>query len=136
MISTVTGFRNPGLYRLWVQFQRHGKVITVPYTFQVDAGEAGEQTRATIPADAVRVLVSSAGFEPARITSVSGRSLKLAFHREDAQNCVNAVVFPELGIRQTLPAGETVVIEIPASGSREYHFACGMNMYRGVLVIR
>jgi hypothetical protein len=135
-ITTVTGFRSAGVYRLWVQFQRQGKVITVPYTFQVDAGGPAQPTKTAIPPNAIRVRVSDSGFEPARITAVSGKSLTLAFHREDAQNCVNAIVFPELGIRRTLAPGETVVIEIPALGPREYHFACGMNMYRGALLIR
>ena len=44
-VTTVTGFRSAGLYRLWVQFQRQGKVITVPYTFQVDAGETAQQPK-------------------------------------------------------------------------------------------
>jgi hypothetical protein len=135
-ISTVTGFRNPGLYRLWVQFQRQGKVITVPYTFQVEPAGPKEHIKSTIPSGAIQVRVSESGFEPARITAVSGKSLTLAFHREDAQNCVSAVVFPELGIRKSLPAGETILIEVSASGPREYHFACGMNMYRGALVIQ
>ena len=135
-VSAITGFRTPGLYRLWVQFQRHGRVITVPYTVKVESAEQRQVTSSKIPTGAIRIRVSDAGFEPARITSAAGKAVTLAFHREDAQNCANAVVFPELGIRKTLPAGETVIVEIPGSGPREYHFVCGMNMYRGSLVIR
>jgi len=135
-VSTVTGFRDPGLYRLWIQFQRQAKVITVPFTIRVEPGAQKQLAPPNLPRGAIRVRVSGAGFEPARITAASGTPLTLVFHREDAQNCVNAVVFPELGIRKTLPAGDTVVVVIPSSGPREYHFACGMNMYRGALVIR
>jgi plastocyanin domain-containing protein len=135
-VSTVTGFRNPGLYRLWVQFQRNGNVITVPFTFQVDPGKEAHRAPSAIPPDAIRVRVSQSGFEPARIAAPAGYPLKLAFQRDDAQNCVNAVVFPELGIRQALPVGEAIVVEIPSSTAREYHFVCGMNMYRGSLVIQ
>ncbi len=33
-------FKKPGLYKGWAQFQHMGKVITVPFTFQVQAGTA------------------------------------------------------------------------------------------------
>lgn len=135
-VSTVTGFRSAGVYRLWVQFARQGKVITVPYTFRVAAGEHKQTAASGVPPGAIRVRISDSGFEPARITAVAGKPVMLAFQREDAQNCANAVVFPELGIRRSLPAGDTVLVEIPSTQPREYYFVCGMNMYRGALVIR
>jgi plastocyanin domain-containing protein len=46
------------------------------------------------------------------------------------------VVFTELGIERELPPNKTVVIEIPAQGASELHFACGMGMYRGTLLVR
>lgn len=133
--GTTIGFKRPGLYRLWAQFQRHGQVITASYTFEVKPGKA-TPAPAAFPPGAIRVRVGEAGFDPPRIAVAAGQPIKIAFYRENAQNCVNSVVFPELGIRKTLPAGGTVVIEIPPAAAREYHFACGMNMYRGSLVIR
>jgi hypothetical protein len=135
-ITTVTGFRQPGLYRLWVQFQRQGKVITIPYTFNVEPAATKPQTITRVPANAIRIRVNQSGFDPARITIAAGKTAVLAFERDDAQNCASAVVFPELGIRKPLPAGETVTVEIPATGPRELHFTCGMNMFRGALLIR
>ena len=135
-VSTVTGFRSPGIYRLWVQFQRQAKVITIPYTIKVDPGGQARPASADIPTDAIRVRVSDSGFEPARITADAGKPVVLEFHRDDAQNCMTEVVFPELGIRKRLPPGGTAVVVIPSSGAREYRFACGMNMYRGALEIR
>jgi hypothetical protein len=134
-ISTITGFRRPGLYRLWVQFQRQGSVITIPYTIKVGTAKKTQHAAAILPANAIHVRVGSSGFEPARIAVPSGRAAVLAFERQDAQNCASSVVFPELGIRQALPSGEVTLIEVPASGPRELTFACGMGMYRGALVI-
>ncbi|MGD9689712.1 MAG: heavy metal-binding domain-containing protein [Phycisphaerales bacterium] len=34
-------FKAPGVYKGWAQFQHNGKVITVPFTFNVAKGEAG-----------------------------------------------------------------------------------------------
>jgi hypothetical protein len=134
-ISTIAGFRKPGIYRIWVQFQRQEKVITIPYTIQVDPVEKAHHV-AVVPAGAIRVRVSSSGFEPARIAVASGQSAVLAFERKDAQNCASSVVFPELTIRKSLPVGEITLIDLPASVPRELSFVCGMGMYRGALVIR
>jgi len=138
VIETVTGFRKPGIYRMWAQFQRGGKVITFPFTIKVlPVAKTAMLPRPNSPPDAIRVDVSTAGFSPARISAAAGKLSTLAFIRSDARSCANAVAFPELGIRKDLPVGETVLVEIPASESgRELHFACGMNMYRGSILIR
>jgi hypothetical protein len=134
-ISTVTGFRNPGIYKLWFQFQRQGTVVTVPWVLRV--APADPPTVAAAPGkNAIRVEVSSAGFTPARLVIPANQKTQVAFTRADAQNCAREVVFPELGIRRELPAGRTVVIDLPAVESGEFHFACGMGMYKGVLMVR
>jgi hypothetical protein len=136
-IETVTGFRKPGIYRMWAQFQRQGKVITIPFTIDILPTAKTSMPVTIIPPDAIRIDVSTAGFSPARISAAAGKLSTLAFIRNDARSCANAVVFPELGIRKDLPVGETVLVEIPASESgRELHFACGMNMYRGSVLIK
>ena len=134
-VSTMVGFREPGRYRIWVQFQRNGEIVTVPYDFVVRPGhEPAPQQRQ--PEGAIHVAVSSAGFEPARISVPAGKVVRLAFERKDAENCANAVVFPELNIRRELPAGKTTVVELPASEARELSFSCGMKMFRGAVVLR
>jgi hypothetical protein len=132
-VETITGFNKPGLYRMWVQFQRQGRVIAVPFTFRVGPALSRPARTTTVPARAVRVRVSASGFAPDRITLPAGHSATIAFERTDAQNCASSVVFPELGIRWELPAGQTTVVTIPALPARELHFACGMGMYRGSL---
>ena len=135
VITTITGFQKPGIHKLWAQFQRQGSVITIPYTFNVLPATKPATVRTPLPAGAIPVNVSNAGFFPARITVTEGQTVRLAFRREDAQSCANSIVFPELGIRRALPVNQTVLIEIPASAPGELHFACGMNMYRGALLI-
>jgi plastocyanin domain-containing protein len=84
---------------------------------------------------AIRVRVSSSGFEPARLEVLAGKPTRIAFTRADAQNCANEVVFPEPG-RKRLPPGETTVVELPPHTTSEMRFACGMGMYHGAVVIR
>jgi plastocyanin domain-containing protein len=88
-----------------------------------------------IPAGAIRVRVNSKGFEPAKVEIPAGRAVTLAITREDEPNCGSQVVFPEFGIKRNLPIGGTVLIELPPQKAGELHFACGMNMYRGLVVV-
>lgn len=137
-IRTITGFRNPGLYKLWFQFQRKGSVVTVPWVLRVDA--AGPVVSAASPVSksttGLRVDVSSTGFSPSRLVVPANRKTTVAFRRADAQNCANEVVFPSLGIRRKLPPGQTVTIDLPPSAAGELHFACGMGMFQGAVLVQ
>ena len=89
-----------------------------------------------VPAGAILVRVSSAGFDPSLIPVKAGRSVKLAFFRFDAQNCGREVVFPTLGIRRELPVGQTVMINVTPRKTGSLTFSCGMNMLHGELLVR
>jgi hypothetical protein len=135
-VQAHTEFPTAGLYKLWAQFQRGGKVFTVPFVFNVEEGAKKTAQNAEIPPDATRVTVSSAGFEPASIAARKGETVKLAFTRKDANNCASEVVFPKLKVKKRLPVGETVLVEVKAPESGEISFACGMNMYQGKVVVQ
>lgn len=134
-VSAHTTFPRAGLYKLWAQFQRGGKVISVPFIVNVPAGKAGQIKAANVPAGAIQVTVSSDGYEPSSITVKKGQSVKLAFYRADADNCGGEVVFTKQNIKKKLPVGETVVVEFAATETGEISFACGMEMLRGKVVV-
>src|SRR5581483_8521924 len=137
-VSAHTTFPDPGLYKLWAQFQRAGKVVTVPFVLRVNpslAAAAKSDAVNSVPSDAIKVTVSAKGFQPARIEVKQNQKVKLAFYRADAQNCASEIAFPSLGIRKPLPPGQTTVIEITPKDSGALTFACGMGMLRGTLVV-
>ncbi len=134
MIEIVTGFDKPGRYKLWAQFQRGGVEQVVPFWVDVAAGAA--VTEKGVPAGATLVTVTDRGYSPAEIVAKSGEGLRLAFRREGNTNCGGKVVFPALGISRDLPAGESVLVELPALKSGTYRFTCGMGMYKGAVVAR
>lgn len=136
VIRTVTGFRSAGVYKLWFQCQRHGRVITASWVANVSKPDRPASVPVAQPSDVIRVTVSSAGFEPSRLQIRAGQSTRIAFRRSDAQNCASEVVFPGLGLRKRLPPGETVIVDLPAQSPGEMRFACGMGMYRGAVVVR
>jgi len=136
-VSAHTAFPRAGLYKLWAQFQRGGKVIAVP--FIVNVPEAGAAPTAlnnnSIPGDAQKITVSKNGYEPSEIKVEKGKSVKLAFYRADADNCGGEVVFSKLNITRKLPVGETVLIEFTPTETGDIGFACGMGMMKGKVLV-
>ncbi len=134
LIETVTGFKKPGLYKMWLQVQRDGQVLTFPFVIRVAAQREASMSRSI--GDAQVITVSAKGFNPARIETEAKKPIRLVFQRLDAQNCASRVFFPSLGIDRELPVGKSVLIEIAPQAARELSFQCGMAMYRGALIVR
>lgn len=84
---------------------------------------------------AVTVTVSG-GYTPNTVVLKQGVPGKIVFDRKDPSGCFNEVVFPDFGVRETLPVGEPYPIEIDTSKPGEYPYACGMNMFHGKVVIK
>lgn len=136
-VSAHTAFPRAGLYKIWAQFQRGGKVIEVPFIVKVSEGDMKTvESNSGMPADAIKITVSSGGYEPSAVNVKKGQPIKLAFYRADGNNCGGEVVFSKLNIRKTLPVGETVLVEISPQESGEISFTCGMGMLSGKVVVQ
>jgi plastocyanin domain-containing protein len=75
------------------------------------------------------------GYQPSAIIAKAGRPLRLNFTRRESTTCGEEVVLPEFGKRAHLPEDMTVPVEILPQKPGEYEFTCGMNMYRGKLIV-
>ncbi len=134
-VSAHTAFPRAGLYKLWAQFQRGGRVISVPFIVNVPGGKTMSENKTDIPTDATKITVSASSYEPSSIAVKKGQPVKLAFYRADANNCGGEVVFSKQNIRKKLLVGETVLVEFTPTDAGEIAFACGMDMMRGKLVV-
>lgn len=134
-VAAHTAFPRAGLYKIWAQFQRNGKVIAVPFVVQVAENKTAAAPDTAAPADAIKVTVSKDGYTPAQINAKKGQPVKIAFYRADAENCGGEVIFPKLGIREKLPVGKTVVVTVTPKETGEFAFACGMDMLKGKLIV-
>ncbi len=134
-VSAHTTFPRAGLYKLWAQFQRGGKVISISFIVNIPAGKTESVKAANVPGGATKITVSSDGYEPSAVSVKKGQSVKLAFYRADADNCGGEVVFAKQNIKKKLPVGETVLVEFTPSQAGEIAFACGMDMLRGKIVV-
>ncbi len=82
-----------------------------------------------------KVTVSEKGFDPDKLTLRPGVPAEITFVRTTDKTCATEVVFPSLKIKRALPLNEPVAIEFTPAKSGEIAFACGMNMFRGIVVI-
>ncbi len=136
-VSAHTAFPRAGLYKLWAQFQRGDKVISVPFIVRVPKDDHPKTAGSnSIPADALKVTVSKNGYEPSEIKVEKGKPVKIAFYRADTENCGGEVVFSKLNITRKLPVGETVLIEFTPTEAGELGFACGMGMMKGKVLVQ
>jgi plastocyanin len=134
-VSAHTTFPRAGLYKLWAQFQRAGKVISVPFVVNVPKGKNDSARAAKVPPGFIKITVSEKGYEPSTVNVRKGEKVSLAFYREDADNCGGEVVFANQEIKKTLPVGETVLVEFTPAAAGELSFACGMDMLKGKVVV-
>jgi plastocyanin domain-containing protein len=78
----------------------------------------------------------SGGYLPDVVYATAGRPIRIAFRREETAACSERVLFPGFGKSTMLPAGETVVVDLPACPPGTYEFTCLMGILRGRLVVR
>ncbi len=136
-IRAATSFPRAGRYKLWMQFQREGRVTTVPFVFEVAAAlRVAASPRPTVPPAAIPINVSAGGYTPARIELRKGVPAVLAFSRPQAGNCGGTVVIPGLKLRRDLPVGSTVLVRFTPTETAEIPFTCGMGMMQGLIVVK
>ena len=82
------------------------------------------------------VSLTEKGFEPGSIKLRKGVPTRLTFMRKVEASCGTEVVIPDYGIKRELPFNQTITIELTPNKTGEIQFACGMDMFKGKLIIR
>jgi plastocyanin domain-containing protein len=90
----------------------------------------------TVSAENSIEIVVDGGYSPENISLKKGQTVFLRFTRKDSSGCLEEVVIPEFKVRKFLPIDKTVSIEIKPDKVGEYEFTCGMNMFRGKLIVK
>ncbi|WP_156724905.1 heavy metal translocating P-type ATPase [Streptomyces apocyni] len=76
------------------------------------------------------------GYRPDVIKVRQGVPVELVFDRQEAGECTNRVVFPDLRVSAGLPAHSRTTVRLDPSEAGSFGFACGMNMIHGRLVVQ
>jgi len=83
----------------------------------------------------VEIEVGASAYAPNKLEAAAGEQLILAFKRTDDNECNRFLTFFNSAEQYDLPLNETfeVAIQMPEEG--EIVFACGMNMYHGLIAV-
>ena len=88
------------------------------------------------PGGRVAITVDNSGYHPSTVHATAGQPITLVFTRTaDEGGCGEHVVIASQNIDRELPVGRPVEITVTPSSGR-LAFACGMNMYRGAVVVQ
>ena len=99
---------------------------------QPGAAESGDQAK---PSSVATVKVTEKGFEPDRVAAPKGASVGITFMRTTDATCAKEVIVPSQKITRALPLNQPVTITVNIQGG-EVAFACGMNMFKGTIVVK
>ena len=100
------------------------------------SGPAPTAAPAPKQADGVRrvaIDVNKDGYTPARIPGKPGEKLELVFTRTMDASCIAQVKTPD-GKLVDLPMNTPVTVAVTVPQQGEVGFACGMDMFHGVVV--
>ncbi len=84
----------------------------------------------------IQVAVTDMGFEPKEVIIKKGQAAVLVMTRKSDQTCATEAVFTETGKKYDLPLNEAVRIDLTGVSPGTLHYACGMNMEKGTVVIQ
>jgi plastocyanin domain-containing protein len=82
------------------------------------------------------ITVDGDGYHPESVSAPAGKPARLTFTRTSDEGCGQQLVFPALGLRKDLPLNEPVSVDVTMPESGSLAFTCGMDMYRGSVVVQ
>ena len=84
----------------------------------------------------IAVTVEKMSYAPASVEASANEDLKFVFTRVSESRCGEEIVFPDYGIKKTLPLNQPVEIAIKTKSAGTIGFACGMDMMKGTIVVQ
>jgi plastocyanin domain-containing protein len=101
------------------------------------AGHSASDDEATVAAGGtLTVRVDGSGYHPARIRAAANSEITLSFLRTTDECCGQQVKIPSLSIQRELPLNQPVAVPVRVPASGQLGFTCGMDMYRGSVVVQ
>lgn len=83
----------------------------------------------------VKVIVDG-GYKPETVHLAKGVPAKLVFERVSDKGCLEVVHSPQMGFEANLPLDQEVTFDVKTDQAGEYGFACGMDMFKGKVVVK
>jgi len=80
-------------------------------------------------------ITVAGGYQPQVVNLKQGVPAELTFTRTNAQGCLDVVQSKTLHFETDLPLNEPQTVTVPTDQAGEFVFSCGMDMFRGKVVI-
>lgn len=101
------------------------------------AGHGATSDEATVAAGAsVTIRVDGSGYHPARVRAAANSEITLSFLRTTDECCGQQLKIPSLNIQRDLPLNQAVAVAVRVPANGQLGFTCGMDMYRGAVVVQ
>jgi plastocyanin domain-containing protein len=81
------------------------------------------------------VSVTERGFEPVRVEVPPEHEVVLRFTRKVKETCADSVIVQGDPVKHMLPLDKAVDVRLRSPKTGQVRFACGMDMYRGAVVV-
>jgi peroxiredoxin len=92
--------------------------------------------RTSIQLQRATIVVDAEGYRPTNIKLRRGVPTRLTFIRKVAESCGTEIVIPAYGIHRYLPLNVPVVVSFTPNKSGRFKLTCGMDMFRGTIVVQ
>lgn len=66
----------------------------------------------------------------------AGVPVRLTFTADQNAGCGRQLVIPDFGVQTTVAPGESQTVEFTPTTPGTYAYRCGMNMFRGTLIVK
>jgi thiol-disulfide isomerase/thioredoxin len=103
-------------------------------TKQLSAASPPAQSKPRI--QKATIVVDAEGYRPRGLKLRRGVPTRLTFIRKVAEGCGTEIVIPAYGISRPLPLKVPVVVSFTPNRSGRVKLTCGMDMFRGWLIVR
>ena len=95
-------------------------------------GKRENETAATN--NTIKIIVAG-GYKPSVVKIKKDVTTTLLFKRVEQNSCLEEIIFPDFKIKEYLPVNEEVKIDITSTKTGQFEFHCGMNMYKGKVIV-
>jgi thiol-disulfide isomerase/thioredoxin len=116
------------------EFDEKVKPLLVSPRANTSAAQSGVRNRAGL--QKARIEVNGEGYQPVTIHLKRGMTAQLTFVRTVEESCGREIVIPAYGINRPLPMNKPVTVTFTPKRSGRFKFTCGMDMFRGALVVK
>lgn len=84
----------------------------------------------------ISLQVTEKGFVPNKVDVKPGSHLVLKITRKTDDTCATQIVIKDKKIKTELPLNKEVSVDVGILNKGEVRFACGMDMFTGLIVVK